>query len=256
MIKKKANLLNIDYAILNYEEARDIIIEKAIQKTSYGVSALAVHGLIESVRNQQLKEKIQKIQMVVPDGQPIRWALNSLHQVGQKDRIYGPKLTESVLATAATLKLKVFLYGSTTDTLSKLVININQRFPGVEICGIHADRFREATAGEDAEDIQKINASQANIILVGRGCPRQEAWVADHLGQVNGVMMAVGAAFDFIAGTKKQAPNWMQDIGLEWFFRLMEEPNRLFKRYLSTNSAFIYLFLQEKLKSQFLNKSL
>jgi N-acetylglucosaminyldiphosphoundecaprenol N-acetyl-beta-D-mannosaminyltransferase len=143
--------------------------------------------------------------------------------------------------------LKIYLYGSTQATLDKFSQFINEKYPKITICGVHTDRFREATPEEDAQDIKKINASGANIVLVGRGCPRQEKWVSDHIGQVNSVMMAVGAAFDFHAGNIKLAPKWMQDYGLEWFFRLVQEPQRLWKRYLFTNSFFIYLFFKELL---------
>jgi exopolysaccharide biosynthesis WecB/TagA/CpsF family protein len=183
----------------------------------------------------------------VPDGQPIRWALNNFYKVDLKDRVYGPILTLHVLEKANLKGLKVFLYGSKAVTLNKLKEFININYPNVDICGIHVDRFREATPEEDKEDIRKINASGAHIVLVGRGCPRQERWVANHLGKVNAAMMAVGAAFDFYAGTVKQAPKWMQDNGLEWLFRLTQEPGRLWKRYLTTNSYFVYLFLKHKL---------
>ncbi|HWI41905.1 MAG TPA: WecB/TagA/CpsF family glycosyltransferase, partial [Verrucomicrobiae bacterium] len=119
---------------------------------------------------------------------------------------------------------------------------IRESYPRVRLAGVHVDRFRDATPEEDLEDIRKINESGAHIVLVGRGCPRQEIWVADHLGKINAVMMAVGAAFDFHAGTLRQAPPWMQKNGLEWLFRLMIEPRRLWKRYLVTNSHFLWLW--------------
>ena len=147
----------------------------------------------------------------------------------------------------AKLGLSIYLYGSTNSTLELFSSNISRSFPNINIAGIHTDRFRDASILEDEEDIKKINESGAHIVLVGRGCPRQEIWVADHLGKVNAVMMAVGAAFDFHAGTLKQAPPWMQNAGLEWLFRLIVEPKRLWKRYLLTNSKFIYLFFCKKL---------
>jgi exopolysaccharide biosynthesis WecB/TagA/CpsF family protein len=203
---------------------------------------------MECVNNPALKEKVNRIDMVVPDGQPVRWALNSFFQTNLSDRVYGPTLTWHVLQAANNEKLSVYLYGSTKDTLEKLVESITRSFPAITIAGVHVDRFRDATPEEDAADIQKINQSGAHIVLVGRGCPRQEVWVANHLGKVNAVMMAVGAAFDFHAGTLKQAPRWMQNAGLEWLFRLCMEPQRLWKRYLFTNSQFIYLFCCKKLK--------
>ena len=251
---EKKKLFAVNYSIADYDSASDAIIEHAKNRNSYGVSALAVHGLIESVRDQSLASMVNKIDLVVPDGQPVRWALNSFYKVGLKDRVYGPTLTLHVLEKAHREGLNVYLYGSTAPTLEKFETFIKKEYPKVNICGIHVDRFRDATAEEDVQDIEKINASGAHIVLVGRGCPRQEKWVASHLGTVDAAMMAVGAAFDFHAGTVKQAPSWMQDNGLEWLYRLIQEPNRLWKRYFSTNSQFIFLFFKQKIRAAFMGK--
>jgi len=247
---EKKNLFSIFYSIVSYQQATDLIIERATFRQSYGVTALATHGLIESVWNKNLGSMVNQIELIVPDGQPIRWALNSFYKTNLKDRVSGPQLTLKVLEKANEQKLKVYLYGSTENTLSKFNLFIKNKFPVLEICGMHVDRFREATAEEDIADIDKINMSNANIVLVGRGCPRQERWVASHLGKVNAVMMAVGAAFDFHAGNINRAPVWMQKNGLEWFFRLTQDPKRLWKRYLTTNTYFIYLFLKYKITSR------
>lgn len=246
MFEKKA-LFGIDYAIVDYESASDIIIENAERRNSFGVSALAVHGLVTSVKDKAVGDRVKKIDMVVPDGQPVRWALNSFYSLDMKDRVYGPTLTLQVLEKASGKKLNVYLYGSTETTLAAFSGFIKKNYPGVTLCGIHPDRFRDATPEEDAADIEKINKAEAHIVLVGRGCPRQEVWVADHLGKIHAAMLAVGAAFDFHARTVKQAPPWMQDLGLEWFYRLLKEPRRLGQRYFTTNSYFIYLFFKYKL---------
>lgn len=246
MFEKKP-LFGIDYAIVDYESASDIIIENAERHNSFGVSALAVHGLVTSVKDKAVGVRVKKIDMVVPDGQPVRWALNSFYKLNMKDRVYGPTLTLHVLEKASKKKLNVYLYGSTETTLAAFSGFIEQHYPGVMLCGIHPDRFRDATPAEDAADIEKINKAEAHIVLVGRGCPRQEVWVADHLGKIHAAMLAVGAAFDFHARTVKQAPPWMQDHGLEWFYRLLKEPRRLGKRYVTTNGYFIYLFFKYKL---------
>ena len=244
MLNKKL-LFRVNYTITDYEAATCIIINNAQQRNSFGVSALAVHGLIESYKDKLLCCQVNKIDMVVPDGQPVRWALNAIHHTQLKDRVCGPILTQWVLEASHHNALNIYLYGSTQATLDKFSQFIRQNYPKINICGIHTDRFREATPEEDASDIKKINQSGANIVLVGRGCPRQERWVSDHIGKINGVMMAVGAAFDFHAGNIKLAPKWMQDYGLEWFFRLIQEPKRLWERYLFTNSYFIYLFFRQ-----------
>lgn len=244
---EKRNLFGIDYAIVDYDFASDVIIEHALHHESFGVSALAVHGLVTTVRDKAIGAQVRKINMVVADGQPVRWALNSLYQVGMADRVYGPTLTLHVLNKASARSLNVYLYGSTVETLASFSAFIKENYPGINLCGIHPDRFRDATPEEDRADIEKINQAQSHIVLVGRGCPRQEVWVADHLEKINAAMLAVGAAFDFHAGTLKQAPKLMQDNGMEWFYRLIKEPGRLWKRYLMTNSYFIYLFCRHKL---------
>jgi exopolysaccharide biosynthesis WecB/TagA/CpsF family protein len=244
----KFQLFTANYSITDYNRASETIINAARQRKSFGMSALAVHGLIETVKDKSLRAMVNSLDMVVPDGQPIRWALNSFYKAGLEDRVTGPILTKYVLAKASEEKLSVYLYGSTPQTLEKFTAFIHINYPGVKISGIHPDRFREATPEEDLADISKINDSGANIVLVGRGCPRQEKWVAGHLGKINAAMMAVGAAFDFHAGNISQAPLWMQQAGLEWFYRLVQEPGKLWKRYLTTNPHFIILFLVCKLR--------
>jgi exopolysaccharide biosynthesis WecB/TagA/CpsF family protein len=243
----KYKLFIPEYANVDYEKASDIIIENAMENRSFGVSALAVHGLMASLSDKKLGTLINKIDLIVPDSQPVRWALNSFYKLGMKDRVYGPELTLHVLKKANRDGLKIFLYGSTGSTLNAFEDFIRNNYPQVIICGVHEDRFREATDDEGLSDIKKINSSGAHIVLVGRGCPRQEFWVANHKGSINAAMMAVGAAFDFHAGVLDQAPKWMQDKGLEWLYRLIKEPRRLWRRYFLTNSSFILKFLKYKL---------
>ena len=234
------------YCAFDKDSAADLIIEAAERRQSFGVTHLAVHGLIESLSSKALGAKINRIQMIIPDGQPIVWALNSFYKLGMRDKVSGPTLTPELFKRANEKGLSVYLYGSTQDTLDKFCHFLEINYPNVVVCGTHADRFRDATAEEDAADIKKINESGANIVLVGRGCPRQEHWVADHVGTVDSAMLAVGAAFDYHAGKLARAPLWLQRLGLEWFYRLIQEPRRLWRRYLVTNSIFIYLYLKHR----------
>jgi exopolysaccharide biosynthesis WecB/TagA/CpsF family protein len=246
----KKQLFSVNYTITDYDRASDVIIEKAKSHQSFGISALAVHGLIESVRDKNFRTSLSNIDMIVPDGQPVRWALNSFHNVKLKDRVAGPILTRHVLAKANELGLGIYLYGSKQTTLDKIIEFMKVNYPGISINGTHADRFREATPEEDMADIKKINESGAHIVLVGRGCPRQEKWVSSHIGKINSPMMAIGAAFDFYAGNIKHAPQWMQDIGLEWVYRFVQDPKKTWRRYIIHNSHFIYLFIVCKLGFQ------
>lgn len=243
----KKQLFSVKYSITDYDEASNIIIDKARLHESFGVSALAVHGLIESVRDRGFRKSLSNINMIVPDGQPVRWALNSFHKVNLSDRVAGPILTRHVMSKANHLGLSIYLYGSKQETLDKIIRFMSINYPNLRIAGTHADRFRDATPEEDIQDIDKINASGADIVLVGRGCPRQEIWVSNHIGKINAPMMAIGAAFDFYAGNIKHAPSWMQDSGLEWVYRFIQDPKKTWKRYIVHNSHFIYLFILCKL---------
>lgn len=234
-------LFGIRYAIVDPDMAASEVIRHAQARNSFGVSALAVHGLVTAVKDDRVGAAVEAIPMVCADGQPVKWALNTFHDIELSRRVDGTTLTRKVLQGANEKGLSVFLYGSTVKTLDLLTDFIERTYPNVRIAGIHPDRFRDATPEEDQEDIRQINESGANIVLVGRGCPRQEVWVADHMGKVNASMLAVGAAFDFLAGTVKRAPAWMQQSGLEWLFRLMMEPRRLWRRNVTTNSHFLWL---------------
>ncbi len=248
MLVKKVRLLNaVDFAVVNYESATDIIIEKAKQRQSFGVFAMPVHGLVLAARNHPMAQAVQKAGLIVPDGQPIRWAMNLIFKANLKDRVYGPTLTLHVLQKAHEERLKVFLYGgSSAETLDRFVTFVNGKFPGANIVG----KYREDKPDGNTLDIDLVNKLETNILLVGRGCPHQELWIANNTGSVHAVMMGVGAAFSFHAGVIAQAPKWMQNNGLEWLFRLFKEPRRLFKRYLVTNTVFLALILKQLIESK------
>lgn len=241
----KYNLLGILISAVDYVAAKNQIIEAARQQQSFGVSALAVHGVMTGALDRVHQYRLNQLDMIVPDGQPVRWALNWLHKTKLSDRVYGPNLMLAVCEAAAAHDLPIFLYGSKASVLDLLAENLQQRFPYLQIAGRQSSRFRTLSAAEKAQDIETIVASGARIVFVGLGCPRQEIWVYEHLNQLPMPMLAVGAAFDFHAGTVSQAPAWMQKHGLEWFYRLSKEPRRLWKRYLLLNPAYlILLFLQ------------
>ncbi len=238
---EKVDLFGVEVTISTYDHACDAVLAAAKARRSFGLSALAVHGLMEAVADPRFRSQVNALTMTVPDGQPVRWALNLLRGAGLADRVYGPELTWRVVEAAAAHGVGLYLFGSTEETCSKFVDEIRRRHPASIISGVQPDRFRDATPEEDLADIDRINASGAGIVLVGRGCPRQERWVADHLGSVHAAMLAVGAAFDYGAGTLDPPPAWMQRIGLQWLYRLAQEPGRLWKRYLVTNSRFLWL---------------
>jgi N-acetylglucosaminyldiphosphoundecaprenol N-acetyl-beta-D-mannosaminyltransferase len=206
------------------------------------VSALAVHGLMEAADDPDFRREVNRIDLVTPDGQPVRWAMNRLYRAGLTDRVYGPDLTWRVIEAAAGEGIGIYLFGSTPDTCDAFRAEILRRFPAAQVVDVQPDRFREPTAEEDDADVERMNASRAGVVLVGRGCPRQERWVAAHRGRVEAAMLAVGAAFDYGAGNLDAPPAWMQRTGLQWLYRLGQEPGRLWRRYLITNSKFMLRF--------------
>lgn len=203
-----------------------------------------VHSVVTAKHDGFLRDSINLADLAVPDGMPLVWWLRS-RGIPEQERIYGPDILWRCCAQAEREGLAVYFYGGRPDTLERLVSNVKQSFPRLAIVGQSAPPFRELTATEDEEDVRRITESGAQIVFVGLGCPKQEKWMAQHRGRIPAVMIGVGAAFDYHAGTLKRPPRWMQWAGLEWFFRLVQEPRRLWRRYAVTNSLFILCALAE-----------
>jgi exopolysaccharide biosynthesis WecB/TagA/CpsF family protein len=182
---------------------------------------------------------MNSFQMVCPDGQPVRWFLNYFHGAALADRVCGTNAMLELCRSAAGHGLSIYLYGSTMETLARLRSELLFRYPELRIAGAESPPFRPLTPAEDEAVVRRINESGAGLVFIGIGSPRQEDFAWEHRLAVKPVLLCVGAAFDFIAGTKKRAPEWMQRSGLEWLFRLCQEPRRLWNRYLGTNSRFL-----------------
>lgn len=185
--------------------------------------------------------------MVVPDGQPVRWALLGLYGKELPDRVYGPNLTLRVAQEFAERGLSIYLYGSKQETLNKFAKNLTEAFPGLTIVGVEPSKFRRLNEFERVELVERIKASKANAVFLGLGCPRQEVWAYEYRNLLNLPILAVGAAFDFHAGTVSQAPKVMQDFGLEWLYRLSQEPKRLWQRYIILNPLYVWNILLQSL---------
>lgn len=204
-----------------------------------------VHGIIESQGEPELREIHNRAGMVTPDGMPLVW-VGRYYGHRQMRRVYGPDLLLAVCAHSLQKGYRHFFYGGAEGVPERLASRLQERFPGLEIVGCYSPPFRPLTTEEDQEVIDRINYSGADFVWVGLSTPKQERWMAEHVEKLNAsVLVGVGAAFDFHAGLKPQAPKWMQRSGLEWFFRLITEPKRLWKRYLFNNPRFIIqIFLQ------------
>ncbi|MDX9864968.1 MAG: WecB/TagA/CpsF family glycosyltransferase [Anaerolineaceae bacterium] len=238
----KYNLLGILINAIDYDAAVERIAASAQAGRAMAVSALAVHGVMTGVLDEVHHFRLNQFDLITPDGQPVRWALNLLHQTGLPDRVYGPTLTLKVCERAARDGLPIYLYGSQLTVIRRFAENLTNRFPNLQIAGMQPSRFRQVTAEEMSEIVDTIRTSGAKITLVGLGCPRQEVWAYENRKALSMPVLAVGAAFDFHAGTLSQAPAWMQQVGLEWLFRLVKEPRRLWRRYLLLNPLFSGMF--------------
>ncbi len=244
----KYNLLGLKVNAVDYEAATAQIIQAAKNYQGFTVAAQPVHGVMTSVLNPNYRYRLNRFDLVCPDGQPVRWALNLLYKTQMQDRVYGPTLTLKVCEKAAETGVSLFLYGSKPEVLKTLKNNLKQQFPALNIVGAISPPYRPLTPEEDQAYIQKICDSKAGILLVGLGCPRQEHWAYEHRHQLNCAILCVGAAFDFHAGHIPQAPAWMQRGGLEWLFRLCQEPLRLWKRYVLLNPLYLILLFLQTLK--------
>jgi N-acetylglucosaminyldiphosphoundecaprenol N-acetyl-beta-D-mannosaminyltransferase len=236
----KTPTLHVQVDVISYSGAARTVLGWAAGYESRYICIANVHMLMETNDSPSFREVVNNADLVVPDGMPLVWMMRLKGQQDQQ-RVYGPTLMLHVLESAARVGIPVGFYGGEAEVLKMLVERMQARYASLNVAYVFSPPFRGMSPEEDVEIVERINQSGARILFVGLGCPKQEMWMAEHCGKVNAVMLGVGAAFDFHAGVKPQAPAWMQRIGLEWLFRLMTEPRRLWKRYLYHNPRFIVL---------------
>ena len=244
-------VIGLPLAVTDYAGAVAWILDRAVlADRAYAVEAANTHVAALARHDASFGETMRRFDLICPDGMPLVWALNSRLSAGEKltNRVYGPTLMlETLRATSERGEFRHFLLGSRDSTLAHLTRSFGERFPGVTIAGTHAPPFGEWPADEFERVCGKIRAARANLIWVGLGCPKQEHWIARHKDQLPpGVYFGIGAAFAFHAGEVKQAPAVLQRCGLEWAYRVAMEPRRLFKRYFTHNSLFLYYLLRER----------
>lgn len=242
----KVSVLGVGVDAVDYEAAVDRIIDAARHRRAYGVSALAVHGVMTGVDDPEHLARLNALDLVTPDGQPVRWAMNWLHGTGLPDRVYGPDLTLAVCRAAVDHELPVYFYGSSTDTLEQLTARLPTLVPGIRIAGSQPSRFGRATPGELDEMAVAVKDSGAAICFVGLGCPRQEVFAYENAARLSMPTIAVGAAFDFHAGLQPEPPRWVQRAGLQWLQRLVGDPRRLWRRYVILNPRYVWGVVRQR----------
>ena len=232
----------------SYGHAAQKVLQWARQGESRYVCVATVNNVIEAYDDPDYGAVMEAADLVTPDGMPLVWGLRLLG-AGAATRVYGPDLTPTVCQLAAEQSVPVGFYGGTEDVLDELTNRLAQRLPSLKIAYQASPPFRPLTPTEKRRTVEDLNRSGARILFVGLGAPKQERWMAEHKGQVQAVMLGVGAAFDFLAGRKAQAPGLVQRLGLEWLYRLVHEPRRLWRRYLYRNPRFVALFAAQLLRA-------
>jgi N-acetylglucosaminyldiphosphoundecaprenol N-acetyl-beta-D-mannosaminyltransferase len=242
----KRNILGILIDAVDYEAALSFIFERVRQNRRAMISALAVHGVMTGVLDPEHKFRLNGFDLLVPDGQPVRWVMNWLYGTEMADRVYGPELMRKTCKRAAGEGIPIYLYGSTGPVVTALAESLARMFPEVNIVGSEPSTFRKLNPNEQASLRRRIRSSGASIVFVGLGCPRQEIFAYQLCDGLSVPVLAVGAAFPLLAGMLPQAPPWMQRFGLEWLFRLLVEPRRLWRRYLLLNPAYLVLVVLQR----------
>jgi len=226
-----------------YQRFIDQIFHLAEHKRSSYVCFANVHMLIEAYKDPDFNRIVNQADIATPDGAPLSIGLRLLYGKKQ-DRVAGMDVFPHLLKESAARNKSVYLYGSTPEVLEAIVAKAHKQIPGIKVAGYMSPPFRKLSEAEEEDIIREINESQADLVFVALGCPKQEKWASTHRGSVEACMLAVGGAFNVYAGIQDRAPRWMQRLSLEWLYRLIQEPGRLWKRYLVTNSMFLMLFLK------------
>ena len=244
----RVDVVGVPLAVIDYERTLGWMDAMVAERQRGYVCACNVHTVMASGEDPELRAALLSPDALnVPDGQPLVWAMNALGQ-SLTDRVYGPELMARAFARAAALTgQRVYLYGGRdSDALVQLELSLRRRFPGINIVGSHAPPFRPLSADERAATVKEINESEADVVWVGIGVPKQEKWMATMRPDLEApVLVGVGAAFDFHAGLVPQAPPVLQGAGLEWAYRLAQEPRRLWRRYLRYNPRFVAAFARQ-----------
>ncbi|MBD2000324.1 WecB/TagA/CpsF family glycosyltransferase [Oculatella sp. FACHB-28] len=244
---KKVSVVNSPVTASPFDEQIKVILEWASKHLSKVVCVANVHMVTEAYLNQDFSKVLKSADLVTPDGMPLVWMMKLLG-VRDQDRVAGLDILLALCKAAPSTDVGLFFVGSETPILDQMRAKLNQEFPDLQIAGMEPLPFRPLTPAEDEALIQKINASGAGVVLVSLGCPKQERWMAEHKDKIHAVMIGLGGAFPVYAGICKRAPRWVREMGLEWFYRLIQEPRRLWKRYSTTIPLFLWLATKQLIK--------
>jgi N-acetylglucosaminyldiphosphoundecaprenol N-acetyl-beta-D-mannosaminyltransferase len=243
---RRCNILGVEVCVTDIEETLDILVKNSNDLRGKYICVSNVHTVVMSYDDKKYRDIQNSGFMVLPDGKPLS-VVSKIKGFRNASRVTGPDLMKRIFELSQREPYRHYFYGSTPETLDLLGRKLRKDYPGIEIAGMYSPPFRELTEDEDQVIIREINDSRPDFVWVGLGAPKQEVWMNRHLDKINGIMIGVGAGFDYFAGNIKRAPLWMQRFSLEWLYRLLQDPKRLWRRYLETNTRFIMLVLRERL---------
>lgn len=241
----RANVLGVGVSAIHLQQAVELVLTGIRDGRQGYITVTGVHGVMEAQIDPDLKRIFNSAWLTTPDGMPMTW-VGRLQGHRNMNRVYGPDLMEEIFAATRDGAVRHFFYGGNEGVVEELKIALTARFPGAVVCGTYTPPFRALTDEEERDLAAKIERATPHIIWVGLSTPKQDRFMAAHLGKLSAnFMIGVGAAFDMHSGRKAQAPRWMQRSGLEWFFRLCQEPRRLAYRYLVYNPLFVFRIVQQ-----------
>ncbi|MEY2976189.1 MAG: WecB/TagA/CpsF family glycosyltransferase [Prochlorotrichaceae cyanobacterium] len=243
-VRNRVRVIDYPVTALSLDQQTDLILRWAQQRSSRYVCVANVHMLMEAHNHDSMSKVLEGADLVTPDGMPLVWMMRMLG-IKQQERVCGVDILVDLCQKASNLKQSVYFLGSDQFTLGKMRDRLEVEFPNLQVAAYHPLPFRPLSEAEDAELIEQINASGAGIVFVSLGCPKQERWMAAHRDKINAVMIGLGGAFPVYAGLQKRAPELVRNAGLEWAYRLAQEPKRLWNRYASTIPPFAYLALKQ-----------
>jgi N-acetylglucosaminyldiphosphoundecaprenol N-acetyl-beta-D-mannosaminyltransferase len=248
---RKSNLISSPISVLNMSDTRSLVLQLAHDSMNSFVCIANVHMVVTAKNNERLRSAMEEAAIVTSDGMPLVWELK---RQGYKkaERVSGPDLMIELCEKTQSEDIPIYFYGGSPSVVEVMRGKLIERFPELKIAEIESPPILPEQPEVDQTVVDRIKASGARIVFVGLGCPKQELWMHAYSPHIPAVLIGVGAAFDFFAGSVKRAPLWMQKSGLEWFYRLCSEPRRLWKRYLVSNSLFIWYWLKERVKGEFM----
>ena len=242
---ERIKIIGIDISVVNFDSAQKNLFDNFEEARGHYICAANVHTTVTAHENENYRKVQNSSFMTLPDGKPLS-VVGKKRGKSSMGRVTGPDFLEAVLRRTENTEMKHYFYGTTQENLDSFILVVKQTYPNLKIVGVEPSVFRPLSEQEEDELLERINKSEADFVWVALGAPRQEIFCNKLSGRSNSVWVAVGGALNVISGVIPRAPQWMQDCGLEWFYRFMKEPKRLFKRYFVTNSKFLWYLFRDK----------